>query len=371
MQEQLAEDEQSIPGSGATVFVVDDDASVRRGLTRLLRAMGLDVEAFDSADSFLARAPLDGPGCVLLDVQMPGMDGLELQERMARAGILLPVVFLTGKGDIPMSVHAMKQGAVDFLVKPVDETALARALDQAIRRQAAEAASRRSRDSITERLARLSAREREVLDRVLQGRLNKQIAFELGIAEKTVKAHRGRVMEKMEAATVAELVHMCDAVGIAPRVGPDLQILLDGERLQDLAALHDLDDAEAADLLGVEAVDLPSHELDAAVGHLAILGLEKPGDRLERRRLPRPVGAQERDDLAVRDLERQSLQDEDDVAVDDLDVVQRQHQTTRSPLTLALSPEAGERGRGRDVHLPIHFMSRSTDTSRTCTILPS
>src|SRR5512143_3245834 len=126
MQEQLAEDKQSIPESGATVFVVDDDASVRRGLMRLLRALGLGVEAFDSADSFLARAPLAGPGCVLLDVQMPGMDGLELQE-----------VFLTGKGDIPMSVHAMNHGAVDFLVKPVDETALVRALDQAIRRQAA------------------------------------------------------------------------------------------------------------------------------------------------------------------------------------------------------------------------------------------
>src|SRR5512139_272659 len=215
MQEQLAEDKQSIPGSGATVFVVDDDASVRRGLTRLLRAMGLGVEAFDSADSFLARAPLEGPGCVLLDVQMPGMDGLELQERMAQAGIWLPVVFLTGKGDIPMSVHAMKHGAVDFLVKPVDETALVRALDQAIRRQAAEAATRQNRDSIMERLDRLSAREREVLEQVLQGRLNKQIAFELGITEKTVKAHRGRVMEKMEAGTVAELVHMCDAVGLA------------------------------------------------------------------------------------------------------------------------------------------------------------
>src|SRR5512139_3393719 len=172
MQEQLAEDEQPIPESGATVFVVDDDASVRRGLTRLLRAMGLGVEAFDSADSFLARAPLEGPGCVLLDVQMPGMDGLELQERMAQAGIWLPVVFLTGKGDIPMSVHAMKHGAVDFLVKPVDETALVRALDQAIRRQAAEAATRQNRDSIMERLDRLSAREREVLEQVLQGRLN-------------------------------------------------------------------------------------------------------------------------------------------------------------------------------------------------------
>jgi FixJ family two-component response regulator len=142
------------------------------------------------------------------------MNGLELHERMSEAGISLPVVFLTGKGDISMSVHAMKHGAVDFLVKPVEEDVLFQALDQAIKRQAAEAATRQNRDSIMARLARLSEREREVLEQVLQGRLNKQIAFDLGIAEKTVKAHRGRVMEKMEAGTVAELVHLCDAVGI-------------------------------------------------------------------------------------------------------------------------------------------------------------
>src|SRR5512143_3307095 len=215
MHEQRVQDTQPMRETGPIIFVVDDDAAVRRSLTRLLRSAGWNTEAFASADHLLERAPAAEPGCVLLDVQMPGMNGLELHERMAQAGILLPVVFLTGKGDIPMSVHAMKHGAVDFLVKPVDETALARALDQAIRRQAAEAASRQSRDSIMARLDRLSAREREVLDRVLQGRLNKQIAFDLGIAEKTVKAHRGRVMEKMEAATVAELVHMCDAVGLA------------------------------------------------------------------------------------------------------------------------------------------------------------
>jgi FixJ family two-component response regulator len=133
---------------------------------------------------------------------------------MSEAGIPLPVVFLTGKGDIPMSVNAMKHGAVDFLVKPVEEKVLFQALEQAIRRQAAETATRQGRDSIMARLARLSEREREVLEGVLQGRLNKQIAFDLGIAEKTVKAHRGRVMEKMEAHTIAELVHLCHTAGI-------------------------------------------------------------------------------------------------------------------------------------------------------------
>lgn len=213
MQEPLAIPPLPMSETGPTIFVVDDDAAVRRGLVRLLRSTGWRAEAFASAGDFLARAPLSGPGCVLLDVQMPGMNGLELQGRMAAAGICLPVVFLTGKGDIPMSVHAMKLGAVDFLVKPVDEAVLFQALEQAIKRQAVEAAGRYQHDNVMARLARLSAREREVLEQVLLGRLNKQIAYELGIVEKTVKAHRGRVMEKMEAATIAELVHLCDFVG--------------------------------------------------------------------------------------------------------------------------------------------------------------
>lgn len=199
--------------TGATIFVVDDDAAVRRSLTRLLRSAGWNAEAFASADDFLGRAsPVTGKGCVLLDVQLPGMSGLELQEHMAETGLDWPVVFLTGKGDIPMSVHAMKHGAVDFLVKPVEEAALFQALEQAIQRQSEAALARQGRNSVKTRLARLS--EREVLELVLKGRLNKQIAFELGIAEKTVKAHRGRVMEKMEARTVADLVHLCDIVGV-------------------------------------------------------------------------------------------------------------------------------------------------------------
>lgn len=207
-------DEQTAYTDSMTVYVIDDDDAVRRSLMRLLRSAGWEVEAFASAREFLDRSPRIGPGCALLDVQMPGMNGIELQEHMSEAGICLPVVFLTGKGDIPMSVRAMKHGAVDFLVKPVDETALFQALEQAIRRHLAEAGTRHERNRISAHLARLSPREREVLELVLQGRLNKQIAADLDISEKTVKAHRGRVMEKMEARSLAELVHMCDAAGI-------------------------------------------------------------------------------------------------------------------------------------------------------------
>lgn len=214
IQSYATKDTQSLHPTGATVFVVDDDESVRRSLTRLLRSVGWNVEAFAAASDLLKRAPLTGPGCVLLDVQMPGMNGLELHERMSEAGISLPVVFLTGKGDIPMSVCAMKHGAVDFLVKPVEEDVLFQALDQAIKRYLAEVVTRCSRDCVMSRLALLSQRERQVLEHVLRGRLNKQIGFDLDISEKTVKVHRGRVMEKMEAGSLAELVHMCDAAGI-------------------------------------------------------------------------------------------------------------------------------------------------------------
>ncbi len=181
---------------------------------RLLRAAGCQAEGFASAEDFLAQGPRSGAGCVLLDVQMPGMDGLQLLEAMAEAGIALPVVFLTGRGTIPMGVRAMKQGAVDFLVKPVVEEELFRALEAAVERQRSESSSRDMRAAIRARLGQLTARERQVLDGVVRGRLNKQIAYDLGISEKTVKAHRGKVMEKMAAHTVAELVHMCDEIGL-------------------------------------------------------------------------------------------------------------------------------------------------------------
>jgi FixJ family two-component response regulator len=214
MQEQRIAVSPSTRQDGATVFVVDDDESMLRSLTRLLRSLGWNVEGFASSSALLARAPLTGPGCVLLDVNMPGMNGLDLHECMADAGISLPVVFLSGNSDIPMSVRAMKNGAVDFLVKPVEADILLEALNRALKRHNEEAAARLNHDWFKSRLEQLTEREREVMEQVLLGYLNKQIAASLGIAEKTVKVHRSRVMEKMRAGSVAELVHMCDNAGI-------------------------------------------------------------------------------------------------------------------------------------------------------------
>jgi FixJ family two-component response regulator len=205
---------QSSHPNGATVYVVDDDEAMRLSLARLLRSADWNVETFASGSEFLERAPLTGRGCILLDVKMPGMDGLELHESMSGAGISLPVIFLSGESDIPMSVRAMKHGAVDFLVKPVEVEILFQVMAQVISRHDAGLEARQHRDRIASRIAQLSIREYDVLKQVLQGRLNKQIGFALGIAEKTVKVHRGRIMEKLEAGSVAELVHMCDAAGI-------------------------------------------------------------------------------------------------------------------------------------------------------------
>ncbi len=200
----------------ATVFVVDDDPSVRRGLDRLLRSAGFNVEVFESARGFLEQAPFGGTGCVILDVQMPGTSGPEMHNQIAERGFTLPVVFLTAHGDIATGVTAMKKGALDFLVKPVDDEILLEAVRQAIARHAATQARDRDLQRIEARLATLSARERDVLLEVIRGKLNKQIGAALGITEKTVKVHRGRVMEKMGVSSVAELVHLCDTIGIAP-----------------------------------------------------------------------------------------------------------------------------------------------------------
>ncbi|MCC6713970.1 MAG: response regulator transcription factor [Gammaproteobacteria bacterium] len=200
----------------ATVFVVDDDLSVRRGLHRLLRSAGFDVELYRSGGEFLARAPFGGTGCVILDVQMPGTTGPELHNQIAERGISLPVVFLTAHGDVSTGVAAIKKGAVDFLEKPVDEDVLLEVVHQAIARHAAMQTHEKDRRRIEDRLATLSARERDVMLEVIKGRLNKQIGAALGITEKTVKVHRARVMEKMGVGSVAELVHLCDIGGIAP-----------------------------------------------------------------------------------------------------------------------------------------------------------
>ena len=192
------------------VYVVDDEPAVRKGLWRLLRSAGYEVSTFASAEDFLQGLEPEAAGCAILDVAMPGLDGLALQRTLADRGAALPVLFLTGRGDVPASVKAMKAGATDFLTKPVDEDVLLEALRRALERGKAERESRRRLVEARERLEALTPREREVLEGVVAGRLNKQIAGDLGIAEKTVKVHRGRVMEKLGASSVAELVRLAD-----------------------------------------------------------------------------------------------------------------------------------------------------------------
>ena len=197
-----------------TVFVVDDDPAVRKALSRVLREEGWNVETFESAEAFVARPDRQAPGCLVLDVTMPGLDGLELQRRLIEEGQALPIVFLTGHGDIPMSVQAIKAGAADFLTKPVNSEALVRAICTAIKQQSSVRQSRAEIAGFEQRLATLTSREREVLAAVVRGRLNKQIAGDLGIVEQTVKFHRARIMERMQARTVAELMHIAARLGI-------------------------------------------------------------------------------------------------------------------------------------------------------------
>ncbi len=196
------------------VFVVDDDPSVRKSLTRVMTSAGYTVEAFASAREFLAREPSSAPCCMVLDVRMPGVTGLELQETLAGQGHRLPIVFITGHGDISMSVKAMKGGAADFLTKPFDVEKLLEAVERAVTRNVKTLDDERRTAQIRERVRRLTPREMEVFALVVTGMLNKQIAGELGIGEKTVKVHRARVMEKMEAGSVAELVRLADRAAI-------------------------------------------------------------------------------------------------------------------------------------------------------------
>jgi FixJ family two-component response regulator len=205
-----------MPDRSETVFVVDDDGAVRRSLARLLRSVGFEVESFASGADLLARDPYDGVGCIVLDVRMPKLDGMGLQARLTDKGVDLPIVFLTGHGDIPMSVRAMKKGAVDFLTKPVDEDDLLTAVRQALLQHRVARAERLEVEALRARADALTPREREVLRGVIAGALNKEVAAYLGIAEKTVKIHRGRVMQKLGASTVAELIQVCQRTGITP-----------------------------------------------------------------------------------------------------------------------------------------------------------
>ena len=194
--------------SEAIVFVVDDDPSVRRSLKRLIRSAGFRVEAFPSAQEFLEYPRPDMPGCLVLDIHMPGGSGLDLQDELAAAEVTLPVIFLTGYGTVPASVRAMKAGACDFLEKPVDDRALVDAIHQAVERNRRARLQQAEIREIQQRVDSLSPRQREVLSLLLTGMLNKQIAFELGTTEKTIKVHRGRVMEKIRARSMAELVRL-------------------------------------------------------------------------------------------------------------------------------------------------------------------
>jgi FixJ family two-component response regulator len=196
--------------SAGTVFVVDDDASMRRSLERLLRSFGYAVEGYASAAALLERLPATHLACLVLDLRMPDIDGLDLQRRLAARGDDLPIIFVSGHGDVPSSVRAMKAGALDFLIKPFDETVLRAAVERALDWHAERLASRASLEALRARFETLTPREREVCWEVADGRLNKQVAERLGTSEKTIKVHRARVMDKLGARSVAELVRIVD-----------------------------------------------------------------------------------------------------------------------------------------------------------------
>ena len=200
----------------AIVFVVDDDASVREGLGSLIRSTGLRVETFASAQEFLARSRADVPSCLVLDVRLPGLSGLDLQKRMAEVNIEIPIVFITGYGDVPTSVQAMKAGAVEFLTKPFADRDLLDAIQQAIKRDRVARRQQAEMAELYDRYDSLTPREREVMEWVVSGLLNKQIAAELGTSEITVKVHRGQVMQKMQADSLASLVRIAERLGIRP-----------------------------------------------------------------------------------------------------------------------------------------------------------
>lgn len=191
-----------------TLYIVDDDQAVRDGLTALLTVSGFALETFDSAESFLAAIERNTPGCAILDIRMPGMNGLELQRELKRRHIAIPVIIITGHGEVPLAVAALKAGAVDFLEKPFDSDSLLASIDEALRRGAVSRSSPFDRETIATRVAQLTPREREVMDLVVAGNPNKVVANRLGIAVRTVEIHRAKVMDKTEARNLSELIRM-------------------------------------------------------------------------------------------------------------------------------------------------------------------
>ena len=197
------------------VFIIDDDPLYRASAERLVRSVGFSVQGFESARDFLSSRRPNVPSCLVLDVRLPGLSGLDLQRELAEAGVYIPIIFVTGHGDIPMSVQAMKAGAVEFLVKPFRDQALLDAINQAIGRDRVARRQRVRNVELHRRYESLGPREREVFQLVVSGMLNKQIADKLGTTERTIKFHRGQIMRKMEVKSLAELVRIADALGIA------------------------------------------------------------------------------------------------------------------------------------------------------------